>query len=216
MPTVMHLEASPRGERSFSSRAALAFIEAYRTRHPQDAVQHVPVFEAQLPEFDGEAVRQKIEHVVALRAGERVAPAGKWAAVVAEIDRLKAADKLIVSSPMWNFSIPYRLKLYLDIIVQPGLTFRVNAQQEHVGMIRDKPLQLILASGSTYPARLPVAGEGVKLDFQRCYLEHVFRYIGFEDIRVVKIEPTADATPEQVQRMFQEKLAEARLAGERF
>ncbi len=217
MPTVMYIEASPRGEQSFSSRAAAAFMLAYQGRNPDDVIEHLPLFDAVLPEFDAEAARQKMEYIAALVAGERGGkPVGKWAEVVAQVERLKAADKVVISAPMWNFSIPYRLKHYLDIVVQPGLTFYVNRQGQYVGMVCGKPLQLILASGSEYQPRFPEPDDGAKTDFQRPYLEHIFRYIGFEDIRVVKIEPTAAAAPEQVQVMFEAKLAEARLAGERF
>ncbi|OGK10273.1 MAG: hypothetical protein A2W80_08310 [Candidatus Riflebacteria bacterium GWC2_50_8] len=34
-----------------------------------------------------------------------------------------AADIIIISVPMWNFGMPYRLKHYLDVIVQPRHLF---------------------------------------------------------------------------------------------
>ena len=40
--------------------------------------------------------------------------------------RLALADRVLISTPMWNFSIPYKLKQWFDIIVQPGLTFRFD------------------------------------------------------------------------------------------
>lgn len=217
MATLLYLEASPRGEQSFSSRAAASFLRGYRERNGEDVIQHVSLFDAALPEFDAEAARQKMEHIAALMAGKRgIEPIGKWAAVVAEVERLKAADKLLIATPMWNYSIPYRLKHWIDVVVQPGLTFYVNRRKEYVGMVRGKPLQLILASGSAYRGGFPRLDDGTKTDFQRAYLEHVFRYIGFEDVRVIKIEPTADATAEEVERMFADQLAEAARAGALF
>jgi FMN-dependent NADH-azoreductase len=32
---------------------------------------------------------------------------------------LKSADAYLISVPMWNFSIPYMLKHYIDIVIQP-------------------------------------------------------------------------------------------------
>lgn len=50
-------------------------------------------------------------------------------AFVHEIERLEGADKVLISSPMCNFSIPYRLKHYLDLVCQPGLSFQQILQR---------------------------------------------------------------------------------------
>jgi len=53
-------------------------------------------------------------------------------------------DKIVLSTPMWNFSLSYRLKHYIDRLVQPGLTFGLDTPMQHVGLLADRPLQLIL------------------------------------------------------------------------
>jgi hypothetical protein len=50
----------------------------------------------------------------------------------------------------------------------------------------------------------------------RAYLEHFARFIGFSDIRCLKIQPTADASPPEVAAMFESKLAEAEAAARAF
>lgn len=217
MARVLYIEASPRGERSFSSRVAQRFLQAYSVRHPDDEIETLNVFAADLPEFGAEAAAQKMAQIDDLVAGGKgIAPEGPWAGVHREIARLKAADKVLLSSPMWNYSIPYRLKHYLDLVCQPGLTFYVNRRGEYVGMVKNKPLQLILASGSAYRPGFPAASDGTKSDFQRAYLEHVARFIGFADVRVLKIEPTADAAPADVESTLQRCLAEAEQAAVSF
>lgn len=217
MATLLHIEASPRGDSAFSTRTAQAFIDTYRELHPGDIVERLPLFEHALPEFDAEAAEQKMQHIERLRNGEEAAvPSGKWAAVVAEIERLRNADKVLLSTPMWNFSLPYRLKHYLDVIIQPGFAFYVNRQREYIGMLRDKPLQLIIASGSAYADEFPRADGGIKTDFLQPYLLHVMRWIGFEDIRIIRVQPTADASPDNVESMAADKLAEARMAAQAF
>lgn len=217
MARLLYIEASPRGDASYSTRVARSFLEHYLTLHPGDEVEHLPLFEIELPEFGREAALAKMAQIDNLIAGGRgLPPAGPWAAVHREVDRLKAADKVVISSPMWNYSIPYRLKHYIDTICQPGVSFYVNREGRYVGMVRNKPLQLILASGSGYPDRFPDAGDGTKTDFQRAYLEHIARFIGFTDIRCLKIQPTADAAPPDVASMFQTKLAEAEAAARAF
>ena len=36
------------------------------------------------------------------------------------VEEINDQDILIVSTPMWNLSLPYVLKHYIDIIIQPG------------------------------------------------------------------------------------------------
>ncbi len=217
MTRVLYIEASPRREASFSSRVGHAFVAAYREAYPDHEVEHLPLFDVALPAFGGEGANQKMAQIADMvRGGSGIEAAGEWAGVVAEIERLKAADKIVISSPMWNFSIPYRLKHYIDLVCQPGLTFYVNRQGEYVGMLENRPLQLVLASGSPYAPRFPRPDDGTKTDFQRWYLEHIARLIGLDDIRVIKIEPTGMLDPGQLDDLLARKCAEAHQAAAEF
>ena len=214
---LLYIEASPRGENSASSRVANAFIEAYSAANPDDAVEHLPIFDVDLPPFSGEGADQKMAQIAdMITGGDGIAITGEWAGVVQEIERLQSADKVVVSCPMWNFSIPYRLKHYIDLVCQPGLTFYVDAQARYIGTITGRPIQFILASGSPYEVRFPLEGDGTKTDFQRAYLEHIARFIGFEDIRFIKIEPTGMLPPDQLDALLASKCADAAQAAATF
>jgi len=214
---LLYLEASPRREDSYSSRAAKVFLDVYREQNPDDEVDHHHLFDDDVPVFDREAANQKMEHIRSLiKHGQGIEPVGKWAEVVAEINRLKSADKILISSPMWNFSIPYPLKQWIDVIVQPGLTFGVNREGKYVGLVRDRPMQLILASGSAYADRFPLAEDAPKTDFQTCYLEHIANYIGIGDVRTIHVGPTEALPPEQVAENFEANLDETREAARNF
>jgi FMN-dependent NADH-azoreductase len=217
MAKLLYLEASPRREQSFSSRVAKVFLETYCTGHPEDTIDHYHLFEQEIPAFDQEAAVQKMQHIASLiKQGKGIEPVGKWAEILEQIDRLKSADKVLISSPMWNFSIPYCLKQWIDVIVQPGLTFGVNRKGDYVGLLRNKRMQLILSSGSDYAPRFPLPDDGPKTDFQRCYLEHISRYIGIDDVRTIKVAPTEAAAPQDIEKMFELKLSEAREAARVF
>lgn len=214
---LLYLEASPRQEQSYSSRAAKVFLDTYTEQNPDDTIDHFHLFEDELAVFDREAADQKMAHIQRLvKEGKGIEPVGKWAAVVEEINRLKSADKIVISSPMWNFSIPYPLKQWIDIIVQPGLTFGVNRRGQYVGMLRDKRLQLILASGSAYPSRFPLAEDAPKTDFQTCYLQHIANYIGIEDVRKIHVGPTEALPPDEVKARFDAVLDDVRKAAQEF
>lgn len=216
MASLLYIEASPRADHSVSTRVARTFLDSYQEHNPQDTIDHLALFEDTLPAFARQGADQKMEQIGSLATGGKgIAAEGEWQGVLAQVERFKAADKVVISAPMWNFSIPYPLKHYIDLLCQPGLTFYVNRQGEYVGMVTGKPLQLILSSGSEYAMRFPLEEDGTKTDFQRAYLEHIARFIGFEDIRCLKLQPAA-AAPKVVEAMLAEKLPQARQAGAEF
>ena len=217
MTKLLYLEASPRKENASSSRVANAFIEAYRHANPDHEVEHLPLFDMDLPSFTGEGANQKMNQIVdMISGGTGIEATGEWAGVIQEVERLQSADKVIVSSPMWNFSIPFRLKHYLDLVCQPGLTFYVNEKGEYIGLITDKPIQFVLSSGSPYEVRFPKESDGTKTDFARPYLTHIARFIGFQDIRFIKIEPTGMLLPDQLETLINTKCQEAAEAARSF
>jgi FMN-dependent NADH-azoreductase len=204
MANVLYIKASPRGERSYSIRAAEAFLDAYRQKNPDDQVTTVDVFEDDLPAFDFKAAsaKYKIMHGQEHTENDRKT----WDAVVSVIDKFKAADKYVLATPMWNFSIPYRLKQYIDIIVQPGLTFTITEDGQSQGLVGDKPIFIAYARGGAYP---PGSGrEG--FDFQKPYLEMILQYSGLTDIRALAVEPTLMAGPEAAAESQAEAIAKAR------
>ncbi|WP_390618014.1 FMN-dependent NADH-azoreductase [Maricurvus nonylphenolicus] len=200
MAKVLYLEASPRGDSSYSSRVAKEFLKAYQAKNPEDEVEVLSLFDADLPTFSAQGANQKMENIINLVSGGKGLEAeGEWAGVIRESDRLKSADKVVLSSPMWNFSIPYRLKHWIDVVTQPGVTFVVDVVDDapvYTGLVTDKPLQMILASGSPYEMRFPRETDGTKTDFQRAYLEHAFRFMGFSDMRLIKVQPTGIPGPD--------------------
>ena len=188
MATVLYLQASPRKpQESYSSRAANAFIETYSKLHPGDQVVTRNLFDPSLPEFNQVAADGKY----AIMHGKPHTPeqATAWRGVEKEVAAFKAADKIVLAAPMWNFGIPYRLKQYLDVMVQPTLTFSFDPVKGYDGLVKGKPVLLVLARGSEYPAGSPV-------DFQLPYLKFIFQFIGFTDIRTLLIEPALASGPD--------------------
>jgi FMN-dependent NADH-azoreductase len=153
MSKVLYIKASPMKERSNSIAAADAFVEAYKKSHPKDQVKTIDLFSVKLPEFDFIAASGKYK----IMRGKPHSPEEKqaWDKVVAVIAEFKDADKYVFAVPMWNFSIPYRLKQYIDVIVQPGQTFSVDSAGNYKGLVTGKPVFVSYASGGDYPAGTP-------------------------------------------------------------
>lgn len=213
---VLYIEASPRGEHSYSSQVATAFLEAYRAENPDHEIEHMPLFDVDLPVFSAQGANQKMDNIMKVFTGQPgLGAEGEWAGVLREIERLKSADKVLLSSPMWNFSIPYKLKHWLDLVVQVGSSVMVNEKGEYVGQITGRPLQMVLASGSPYDMRFPLETDGTKTDFQRSYLDHIFRFLGFTDIQLIKVQPTGMPGPD-LDKVIEACVAEAKIAAKAF
>lgn len=204
MATVLHIRATATGEISYSLRLAEAFLKSYLETHPGDTVDTLNVVEDAIPEFLGLAARGKYRILHGEPHTDEEAEA--WREVETDIERFKKVDKFVISSPMWNFSIPYRLKQYFDVIVQPGYTFSYSPEKGYTGLVTGRPAMLILARGSEYAA----GTEAAAFDFQRPYLETILRFIGFTDIGVIVVEPTLQAGPEVAEQRLAAAIATAR------
>ncbi|HUW19911.1 MAG TPA: NAD(P)H-dependent oxidoreductase [Sedimentisphaerales bacterium] len=203
MSTILYIKASPRTGRSYSVAAADAFVESYRKTHPDDQIKTIDLFEKPLPAFDLAAATAKYKIMDGQEHSEQ--DRRIWDEVVAVIDEFKSADKYVMAVPMWNFSIPYRLKQYIDIIVQPGLTFTVTDSGGYEGLVKDKSVFIVYARGGDYPQ-----GSGAEsYDLQKKYLELILNFIGLTDIRSVVVEPTLAAGPDVAKRKRAEAVEKA-------
>ncbi len=216
MTKLLYLEASPRKEHSYSSRVARAFLDAYKNVNPEHEIEHFPLFDVELPPFAAEGANQKMAAIMdMMQGGSGIEEAGEWAGVMQEIRRLESADKVLLSSPIWNYSLPYRLKHWIDLVVQVGTTVKVNEKFEYIGQVTGRPLQMIIASGSPYEDRFPLETDGTKTDFMRSYVDHIFRFIGFTDIRTLRVMPTGIPGPD-TEAMVERCEAQAREAAANF
>lgn len=184
MSSLLYLQASPRGARSYSIAAADAFVAAYRDQHPGDEIRVVNLFDLDLPAFDGAALNAK--YAILGGQAHSIDEAEAWQAVESVIRRFTSADKYVLAVPMWNFSVPYRLKQFIDVLVQPGYTFSYSPEEGYKGLVTGKPIFIAYARGGEYPAGNPAES----MDLQSKYLELILGFIGFTDIRRVFVEPT--------------------------
>lgn len=204
MSKMLYIKASPRIGRSHSLAVAEAFLESYREVNPRDEVISLDLFTADLPAFDGLLINAKYN----ILHGKPHPPeeAAAWRRVEEIIAHFKDADKYFLATPMWNFSIPYRLKQYIDIIVQPTYTFSYSTGKGYQGLVTGKPILIAYARGGAYPPGTPAEG----YDLQTKYLELILGFIGFTDIRRIIVEPTLEAGPEVAQAKRQAAIAQAR------
>lgn len=184
MSNLLVIKASPRGQESYANRVVDVFLAAYQEKHPQDTISLLNVFEKVLPPFDGFAVQAKYSMIQGQKPTLRELKS--WKAVEAIIAEFTQADKYVFSVPMWNFGIPYRLKHYIDLLVQPGYTFNFSPETGYKGLVPSRPVLLALSRGGEY-----LTGTSTQaFDLQKPYMETFLRFIGLTDIHTVIVEPT--------------------------
>ncbi len=210
MSDLLYIEGSPRGERSYSVSIARAFLEAYHEAHPDDEIKELNVFRERLPAIDGDAINTKyaILHGKTPTVQERNA----WRPVEDLIDEFKSADKYVFSVPMWNFGIPYRLKNYIDVLVQPTYTFTYTPEDGYKGLVTGKPVFIAYARGGAYGA-----DSGFEtLDYQKRYLECILNFIGLTDIRSIVFEDTLTRSRDELEARKAAAMNEARAMAKEF
>lgn len=191
MTTLLHIKASPRDEGSHSGRAASGFVAALQARHSDLRVTELDVWHADLPHLDGALIAAKYARLAGRAFTAEEAEA--WSRIEAMVHALDAADIVLISTPMWNLSIPYRLKHYFDLVTQPGLSFGFDPQTGYTPLLRPRPVVAILASAGDF-SEGPSWG---RPDLATPYLRQALAFIGLADADVVAVGPTA-GTPESV------------------
>src|SRR5471030_1070270 len=118
-PVLLHLDASPRGARSHSRKLGRQFLADWCTAHPAGRVTVRDVGQEPPPFVTAAWVEG------AFSAADRHSPAAREAIAVSNryVDELLAADQLVITTPIYNLSLPAALKAWIDQVVRAGRTF---------------------------------------------------------------------------------------------
>lgn len=175
-PTLLHIDASPRGTRSHSRGLGQKFLAAWRAAHPGATVISHDVGR-QPPPFVSEAWVEG-----AYAPAEQQSAAARDAIAVSNryVEELLAADQLVITTPIYNLSIPAALKAWIDQIVRVGRTFSIGANG-YQGLVRGKRAIVLVASGGDFRPGSPAAA----YNFAEPYLRAVLGFIGITQVEFV-------------------------------
>ncbi|MBK8904104.1 MAG: NAD(P)H-dependent oxidoreductase [Anaerolineaceae bacterium] len=198
---LLHIIATPRTEQSNTMRIATAYLEAMCANHVDLSVETVNLFLHDLPAIDGENIEIKYT-LMAHRPIDKHHQAS-WRQIESLIEQFLAADMYLISTPMWNLSIPYMLKYYIDAIVQPGYLFNYT-KQGPMGLVQGKKMICITTHGSDYSQ-----GPFQAFNFLEPYLRAIFGFVGVTDIEFVSAQPM-DSSVEQREAAIATAIARVR------
>ncbi len=205
MKAVLHIISTPRGEESRTLQVTREFLEVFGSTHSDWSIRELDLFQEEMPALTAKNVGGKY----VLLSGRELEGELKvaWGRILEQIERFKSADGYLISTPMWNFNIPYVLKQYIDVIMQPRYLFRYTESGPE-GLLKDKKMVVITSRGGEY-----ISDEMKKIDFQEPYLRTIFGLAGISDITFINAQPMDAQGPEvQKERIIQAQEAARKIA----
>ena len=168
MTNILHITSSIRGDDSVSTNLGNRLVAKLAGKN----VVTRDLAKNDLPFIDAErhaanlapyADRSEAQHGLAKIADEL-------------IDELEAADTIVFSVPVYNFTIPATLKAWADLVARAGRTFRYT-QNGPEGLLTGKTVYITAATGGT--------AIGSDIDFMSPWLKFFLGFLGMTDVRIV-------------------------------
>jgi FMN-dependent NADH-azoreductase len=185
MTRLLYVEASPRKADAASIAAAGLFLGAFADIHPDVEIDRLDLWNARLPEFDGAPIAAKYARLAGKAMDADLAAA--WGVIEVLVARFTSADAIVIATPLWNFGIPYKLKHWIDLITQPGLTFTFDPATGYAPVAASRPALVILASAGDYSAGTSYG----RPDLATPYLTAALAFLGIGSVAVEHVGPTA-------------------------
>ena len=200
MKKVLHIVASPRGSSSRTLRIADALLKKIGKQFPGAEIDTLDVFAEKLPEMNITRVKGKYM----LMSGQELSgdAVAAWEEIKAHIARFLAADIIVISTPMWNFGIPYRLKHYIDVVWQPGFMFKYT-ENGPVGLAAGRKVFVVSTRGGDYSAGTPAE----PYDQITPYLKTVLGWAGITDLTFISGQPMDANTEDGREAKIKEAIA---------
>lgn len=209
MSIILDVYSLPRAERSRTRKLRDAFFASYLEKHPDATRVELDLAREydKLPAFDEWDVQTKFE----MAYGEGILDgemAARWDALVRQTDKLHGANMVVVTCPMWNFSIPWHMKRWIDCVVQPRLTFEFTGG-EYRGLLKGRSAVILTTRDGIYSKGTPYEA----LDFQVPYLKTILGFMGLDPIHEVIAEPMALGGPEAMKAALSKAIDQAKELG---
>jgi len=179
MAHLLHLDSSIAGDNSVSRAVAREYVASWQEKHPAGVVTHRDLAAAPPAHLDWTAVSAGMtpEDQRTPEQAEAVKARESYLAEVA------AADEVVITAPMYNWSLPTPLKAWIDQLVVPGRTI---ADPDNPGLLHGKKVTVVTTQGGSYAAGAPKEG----WDHVSPYLAHVLEALGADNLEFVNVEMT--------------------------
>ncbi|WP_330183770.1 NAD(P)H-dependent oxidoreductase [Nocardia sp. NBC_01503] len=215
MTSLLHLDSSAR-RNSISRELSAAFADAWRAEHPYGGYRYRDLAADPIP-FIGEGWTELCDRVLAgggtdldrlAELADTPAAAAAWAIVEPLLAEVRAADVVLIGTPMYNYSIPASLKAWLDQLTFPRMSLAPSR------------FVVTTARGGAYSPGAPKAA----YDYQERFLRDFFAgHFAVEDTVFINAElansrqdPALAHLREKHDASYAAALAEARRLGKEY
>ncbi|GAA0295358.1 FMN-dependent NADH-azoreductase [Kineococcus aurantiacus] len=146
MPHLLHLDSSADLATSRSRAITAAFAEAWRSRGDDFTVTHRDLHRDPLPHF----TTNEQHWPAADRLPGAQVPAEQDALTAQIHAELLAADVVVVGAPLYNYTVPSTLKVWIDHVHIPGALAGEGSQP-----LKGRHAVVVSSRGATYDAGSP-------------------------------------------------------------
>jgi FMN-dependent NADH-azoreductase len=205
---LLHVDSSPKGERSNSRQLTAFFVSQMRAS----------VSDLSVDAFD--LSKNPPPHPTAMFATAIYTPAGNRTVEMnaatkvsdAMCRQLLDADAAVFGMPMHNWCMPSVFKAYIDNIIRMGVTFLPRPDGKYDGMLAGKPLLFVTSRGGDLRPGSPYE----KMDALTPAVRTAFEFIGADQITFVDAQPLQFADPQARAAALGRAKAELKLVAARW
>ncbi|MDP4142925.1 MAG: FMN-dependent NADH-azoreductase [Bacillota bacterium] len=211
MSKILYITANPKSqEESYSLSVGEAFIDAYKKANPNDEIVTVDLYKTEIPLIDEVIFSAWGKFAQGLSFEQLTTEEqNKIAAMNNILEQFLSADKYVFVTPLWNFTVPPKMKAYLDNICIAGKTFKYT-ENGPVGLLTDKKAIHIQARGGVYSN-----GPAADLEMGDRYMNTIFSFIGIADKESIIVEGM-NAAPDRAQEIKANAINNAKETAKRF
>ncbi|AFY70943.1 FMN-dependent NADH-azoreductase [Thalassoporum mexicanum PCC 7367] len=183
MTHLLHLDTSPRGDRSVSRQLSKEFVQMWQDQQNDHTITYRDLGHNPVPFVDETWI------AASFTPPEARTPEQQAGIEISDrlVDEFLAADCYVFGVPMYNFNVPAVFKAYIDQIVRPFRTFGIDSPTNFYGLVEGKKMLVITARGGDFSPGSPAA----PYDLQEPYMRTIFGFIGVTDITFVHAQQLA-------------------------
>lgn len=182
MSTLLRIDSSSRITTSHSRALGDYFEKTWCARNPNDRVVRRDLVSKPIPHIVDQTI------LGYYTPAEQLTPELRAATALSDrlITELQSADVLLLTVPMYNFSIPSALKAWIDQIVRIGHTFSYDGQN-FTGLVSVKRAYVLCAYGA---GGYTDGGPFSAFNFLEPYLKSLLGFLGILEVQFFAVQAT--------------------------
>jgi FMN-dependent NADH-azoreductase len=186
MPTLLQIDASPRGDRSVSRELTREFAGAWKEANPDGQIIYRDLGHNPVP-LVTETFIAAVYTPPAMRSPKLRAAISASDQLISE---LQTATDYVFGVPMYNFLVPAGFKAYIDQIVVPGRTYAYAADGSgsRIGLLKGKKATVIMSRGWIYRDGSPLSS----CNLQESWIRMILGFVGVTNLEFVAAEGIAN------------------------